>query len=243
MTMTENPPLSLPSHNVSWEDLPPSEAFSDDKLEPAKLTPDTPGKTEVPTGHCEACGELIVRAPGARGRAPKFHPDCRPLKTASSSSGTGSRRNNKAESEADLCIVEFKKLVVKGAMMLAIVDRYDAFCVMAMLPGVCDNLRAVLIRYDGMRREMLALQTGGSIVGLVITVLMGVLPMAAHHKLIPSKHVSEMLVNLPFTLVKLSQQLKDGEAKLTAMMQEQLERQEEMKRNQRASSANAHPTT
>jgi hypothetical protein len=106
--------------------------------------------------------------------------------------------------------------------MLSVVDRFDAFCVMVALPNVCDNLRGVLIRYDGMRKEMLAMQTGGSIFGLILAVVMMLLPMCAHHGFLGRGKTAQLLMEMPFTMLKIAQRLKEGSESLTRMMEEQL---------------------
>lgn len=216
-TVLEETSLSEPSPNGSWDNLAPATPITD--LPTADDKEDIPTKPEP--GMCATCGDPIVREPGARGRMPKYHPDCRPLKSAGGA--TVSRgRANKAEAEADQAIAAFKSMVVKAAIMLSMLDRYDAFCIMVALPQVCENLRGVLVRYESFRKEMLAISSGGSVFGLIVAVLMMVLPMAAHHGLLPSKKVAQVLVNAPFTLHKIQQKLAEGEASLTKLMEEQL---------------------
>lgn len=197
----------------SWADLP-----SDTPQQKEDKLPD--GVKPTP-GICAVCGEPIVREPGARGRMPKYHPDCKP--TRSTSDGTSTRRRSgKAEAEADTCIAAFQQLVTKTAVMLSVVDRFDAFVVMVALPNICDNLRGILVRYDGIRKEFLAAQTGGSIIGLALALLMLCLPIGAHHGLLGRGQVARLLVEMPFTLMKIQQRLKEGSEALTQMMAEQL---------------------
>lgn len=213
-------PPSGPLLNGSWDDLPPAVELP----EPLAEQPDLTGKGVA--GNCLGCGQPIIREPGSRGRLPKYHPDCRPLKSSTAVSGTGVRRSSttaKAEAEADRCIASFQSLVTKSAVMLSVVDKFDAFALMVALPNICENLRGVLIRYDGLRKEMLVMETGGSIIGLAISVGMLMLPIAAHHGLLGKGNAAKMLVNLPFTMMKIAQQLKEGSAALTEMMREQLE--------------------
>lgn len=222
--LAENPTRLSPGLNDSWDSLPDAQPVVD--LPPAPES--KPDRTEaVEPGTCAVCREPIVREPGSRGRMPKYHPDCRPLKSAGSSAAATSRRNSKAEAEADEAIAAFKGLVVKAAMMLAVADKYDAFCIMVSLPQICDNLRGVLIRYDSFRKEFLGIKGGGSIIGLGVSVLMLALPIASHHGLIPSASVAKLLVNMPFTLHKIQQKLAEGEAALTKLMEEQLQASKE----------------
>lgn len=210
---------SSESSELNFDDLPPAEEI---QLPPAMDAKPDVGE-ETPAGICSGCNEVIVRAPGARGRIPKMHPECRPLKVAGgSSSGTARGQATKVR-ESDEAVAAFKSLVTKGAIMLSIVDRFDAFCIMSSLPQIADNLHGVCMRYDGFRKEMLAIKGGGSIFGLIISTLMLALPIAAHHGLIPSKRAAELLVNAPVTLFQINQKLADGTASLAALMKEQMD--------------------
>lgn len=219
--------LSAPSLTGSWaDDLPPAE---DEAVlpEPAPPTPDKIGSVPTTPGTCAACGEIIIREPGTRGRLPKYHPECRPLKSATTNIGGTSSggRTSKAEREADEAIEAFKSVVVKGVIMLSMVEKYDAFVIMVQLPQICENLRGVLLRYEGFRREMLALKGGGSIFALILSVLMLFLPMAAHHGLIRGKMIAEVLMKAPFTMHKIQMKLAEGTESLTRLMEEQLMQQ------------------
>lgn len=105
--------------------------------------------------------------------------------------------------------------------MIATVDRYDAFALMVGLNEITNNLRGVLIRYEKFRKEWLAAQGGGSLVGLVFSVVLTVLPIFAHHGVLGRGPLAVQLVQTPNVLFKIQQQLKDGEANLTKIMQEQ----------------------
>ena len=204
------------SETSSWDSLP--EPTVPD-LPPAEDSPDKPDRPGP--GICITCNEAIIREPGARGRMPKYHPDCRPLTTATSNA-SATRRSNKAEAEASVIVEKFRKAAIKGAVMLAAVDKFDAFCIMVMLPSFCENLHGVLVSHDSWRKTLLQTSAKGSVLGLGIALITGLAPIAAHHKLIPSKQVSEMLISLPSTMHKIQQQLKDGESKLATVMEDQL---------------------
>jgi hypothetical protein len=205
---------------------PLANGFSDfDSLPEA--TPDLPPVVEAKedrtpeTKECPGCGNVITREPGSRGRLPKYHPDCKPTtreRIIGSSTRAANARNTKAAAEADECIATFKAAMVKLAMGVAIVDRYDGFAVMAALPDACNNLRGVLIAHDSWRKDFLAIKSGGSIIGLIISGLMMLIPIIAHHGLVPSKRISELLVNLPITMFRIQQQMAKGEASLTSML-------------------------
>ena len=154
----------------------------------------------------------------------KYHPDCRPTGTSAvtdlfgGNSRASKTRDAKKAAEADECIVWVKRKLVQAAMALAMIDSYDGFCVMSGIPAAMDNLRGVLIAHDSFRKDMLRVNDGGSIVGLVISVVMMVVPIAAHHGLVPSTKIAEMLVNLPIVMHKISKRMKEGEQALTDMM-------------------------
>lgn len=200
-----------------WAQLAPAELPPD--LAPATSRPDAPEP-----GTCATCGDVIIREPGARGRTPKYHPDCRPTSKSlsTSSGGSASGRSTKVDKEAAEALAGFEGMVVKAAMMLSMVDKYDAFVVMVGWQQVKPNLLAVLKKYPGFRKEVLTWKDGGSIAGLVIAILMIILPIAAHHGIIPSSTVAKVLLNAPMTLHKIQQKLAEGTAGLTKLMEEQL---------------------
>jgi hypothetical protein len=105
--------------------------------------------------------------------------------------------------------------------MLAAVDRYDAFALMVGLTEITNNLRGVLIRYEKFRKEWLAAQGGGSLIGLAMSLALTALPIFAHHGMLGQGPLAYQLVQTPNVLFKIQQQLKDGEANLTKIMQEQ----------------------
>lgn len=216
MTTTKipDPTLGTTSPAESWGDLPESEPV---------ILPTAPEQTpdKVPgTGPtCQACGEEIVRRPGSRGRMPKFHPDCRPKGATAS---IRNERVGKAQSEADEIIVTVRGALMKFAIMVAIVDRYDAFVIMVNSKSLADNLRATLIRYPNIRKQLLDAKGTGSLFGLAATFLMTVLPIAAHHGLLPFKTLAPILINAPKSLYAIQQKLEQGEASLIEVMQDQM---------------------
>lgn len=219
MTAENSSPLSELSPNVSWDDLP--DAIAEPELPESQDKPDVVGMVKATAGTCSVCGLEIVRAPGARGRLPKMHEDCRPARMAGTRRVSGTR-HSKAEAEADEAVATIKKIYVKSAIAMSMVDKFDGFCMMANWPAIESNLRGVLVKYEWFRRELLNAKSSGSIVGLIISIFLMLMPMAAHHGLIPSKRISEYLVALPVQLFKLSKQMKDGEERLTEMMEEKL---------------------
>jgi hypothetical protein len=112
----------------------------------------------------------------------------------------------------------YKSAMVKLAMALSIVDKYDGFCVLANLPSASENLKGVLIAHDKLRADFLAMKSGGSIFGFAMSQLMMIVPIVAHHGFIPNERIAELLVNLPLTLFRIQQKMKEGESALTDMM-------------------------
>lgn len=202
---------------VDWDALPDAQTPD---LKPAPEREDATGDGPA----CTVCGEPIIREPGSRGRLPKIHPHCKTSGTtrASSTATRGSSRA-KAEREADQIIAALQQQLTRAAVMLSVVDKFDAFVIMVSLPQLCANLRGVLISYDKIRKDMLAMSSGGSILGLVFTLVMMGAPIAAHHGFFGRGQIAKMLVEMPFTLLRISQQLKEGSEKLAQMMAEQME--------------------
>lgn len=216
-----------------WTDLEDGELVDSpapdiDDIEPEELPADKPPKT---TGEklCPVCGEEIVREPGKKGRLPTYHPECRPSATGKSVSGAprrtaakASKEREQAEYEADVAVEAFASKVRKGALLLSAVNPYDAFAVMAGLPDVCANLRAILIRYHRIRQEFMAIDTGGSILGLIIALAMILLPILAHHGLIPGRVFRQLLQNLPFAMLKMNKLLEQGADRIMEVMEAQM---------------------
>lgn len=218
MTAETVPPSDARLENDSWDALPPSEPV---ELPVARHLP--PDQTEeVPAGICRVCGDPIVREPGARGRMPKTHPDCRTLRVAGNATTV---RSTKKDREAEQAVLGVKKWVVKGAFMLAAIDPYDSFCLMSGWTDVEPQLKAVLVKHDRLRADLLAVGEGGSIIGLALSVVVMAIPMLAHHGIIRFKQdrIQNLLLELPKTLYKLRLRLAEGEASVTKMMAEHME--------------------
>lgn len=89
-------------------------------------------------------------------------------------------------------------------------------------------------------------KSGGSIVGLAMSVAFMVVPILAHHGLIPSRKVAETMVRLPYLLFTLHDRMRQGEEAMTVLMKEQMaamkrenaQREEEARRNR--SGSNGH---
>jgi hypothetical protein len=199
---------------VDWDELPP----------PADLPPENVSQDTTPADGplCPTCGEVIIRDPSWK-RMHKYHDECQPVK---GSPGTGRTRRvstgGKAEKEADRCEEILRGVFVKAALAVSVVDKFDAFCIMVNAPAVCSSFRAVCLRYESFRKEMLRVPEGGSVFGLLASVLFMTLPMAAHHGLIPSKRIAEMMVNTPIMLYGVMNKMQEGEDGLKVMMREHM---------------------
>lgn len=220
--------LSLESHSPNgssvgsdWDALPPG------------LPPDLPQAEENPAPDttpeeapiCPVCGKEIIRDPSWK-RMHKYHDECKGKASGGTSGGAAGTRgaSGKAEREAELIVSKVRGGLTKGAMALFMVDKFDGFCVLVNIPSICANLKAVLIEYEAFRKRCMEVSGGGSAFGLVISFGFMLLPIAAHHGLIPSKRIAEMMVNLPFAMLKLAEQVKESEENLTAYMEREMKR-------------------
>jgi|SRR3954462_178783 vacuolar-type H+-ATPase subunit H len=197
----------------TWEDRPPS----DEHL-------------------CESCNDPIIRDPGAKGRWPKYHPDCRPSKKTASKSATSAR--TKAEREADEILKVFTAGAARSALLVSMIDPYDGMVVMIGTKEIGKNLRGLLIRHDSWRRELLSASESGSVIGLVVAVMLTVLPILAHHKILPNEKLRAILEQTPQALVKLNDRLDKGADELA----EQLSKMHEDRQKERAEKVSQNGT-
>lgn len=219
------PPMELPAGEEPAEDAAPEDA---------------------PV--CPVCSEPIIRDPSWK-RMRKYHPECASKasrrKGSSGSSDNvpgGSGFTRKAEKEADQCEAILQGAFIKLALAVSVFDKFDAFCIMVNTGPVCQSFRGVCLRSERFRKEMLAVKSGGSVVGLIMAVAFMIAPIFAHHGLIPSRKVAETMVRMPYLLFTLHERMKDGEAAMTVLMKQQMEemqrenqRREQERQRQRAS--------
>jgi hypothetical protein len=205
-----------------------------------ELPPDD--STEIlnaPTNTCPTCGEEVVREPGKRGRVPKYHPECRPSARRTSVTGTGRMvRANKKEQEAaeqvELMIEQCRRGIAKMVFILSIADPYCAFVIHVNTPEILDNLRPVLMKFEWLRRQANNASTGAAVLGLILSIFTTILPIAAHHGLVPGKKVALILMNMPIFLHRL--QVRVAEQDPEALTTELLSRVHEERRAQQRSS-------
>ena len=197
------------SPDSSWEsEFPPAELVDTGPLD----------KTEIinpPPNTCPKCSEAIIREPGTRGRLPKYHVECRPSPKSSSESKPRVYRVSKQEQQVaddvERIIEQARKGLAKVVALISLADPYDALVLHVNAADLLDNLRSVVMRYEWARNTATVTSTGGSLFGLVIAVFTTVLPIASHHGLIPSKKVSQILLNVPMFMLRLQQRLAESD--------------------------------
>ncbi len=199
------------------EDLIPQDSFwehSSEAEEAKELPPDETHLINPPAGTCPTCGEPVERKPGARGRAPKYHPECRPSARKSDSTAARVVRVSKAEElmavQIEQVLENLRAQIRKLVFLLSVVDPYDAFVLHLNTDDLIMNARALLMRFEWARKLAFGAATGGSVVGLVISIFSILLPIAAHHNLVPVKKIASFLINLPMTMYRLQQLGVDG---------------------------------
>ncbi len=190
------------------------------EMPPADLVETPPDKVELinpPVNTCPECGEEVTRVPGSRGRLPKYHPECRPSGRKSSSvTGTGRVvRVGKAEQiaaeQTEMVLERVRRALTKGVILLSLVEPYDAFVIRVNTPEIIDNLRPLLMRFEKLRAFAIGADTGGSAFGLILALLTTALPIAAHHGLIPSKKVAQIMLQIPAMMMRLQERLAEGD--------------------------------
>lgn len=219
-TVLETKETDSASQDSFWD----NETFSDPELIPGEdLPPDETVLINPPEKVCPGCGEEVVRVPGTKGRLPKYHPDCKPVKDSSISAGgprpvrVAAKQKLIAEQVEDsLAQIEMK--VNRAIVLLAIADPYDALVLRVNLPELLANLRPVLMQYAWARNAAMNTASGVSLVGLIITFLTIALPIMAHHKLIPSRKVAQILINVPLFMHRMQQEMVDEGGDLTTSL-------------------------
>jgi hypothetical protein len=238
--MTQATSEDLASQNSSWAESLADPIADTAGLETGETPPDTTTEVNPPAGFCERCGEGIYREPGARGRTPKYHPECRAVPKGSSGPRTirVSRADALVAAEAEQAAEAFDRIYTRIAGMVSLVDAYDAYVMMVNRPDLRANLYALATRYEWLRKELLAIETGGSIFGLIVSVLSIFIPIAAHHGLFGRNKVSTIMINAPFMLEKLNDRMSDGEAMTKMLRAEVMEKarklQEQAQRQRQA---------
>lgn len=222
--------------DANWDAIaPPLELPAGEELPPDNTPEDAP--------LCPVCEKPIIRDPTWK-RMRKYHPECNPYVAGNKSrEGTagggsagagrtkgGSGFSRKAEQEADECEKILQSAFVKLALGVSVFDKYDAFCIMVNTGPVCQSFRGVVLRNERFRKEMLMVKSGGSVVGLVVSCLIMVMPIIAHHGLIPSRNIAETMVRMPYLLFTLHQRMKEGEEAMTVLIKEQMAAMQEENR-------------
>lgn len=228
---------SEPSHSESSELDDLFGSMPDPELiETQDSLPTAPAeeKEKVASGVCKGCGEPIERKVGARGRLPSYHPHCRPTKGVSTGRGT---KAVTIQNEAEAAVEIIRNQLMKGAFLLSMVDPYDGFVVAASIPDLCSQLYSIFVRYEKVRQEALAMAAGGSWLGLVFTLAMIMLPIMAHHNLIPGKFVREFLVHFPRVMFRVKERMEEGPQELAKHIETQMMAKMQAEANKRGRSA------
>lgn len=238
-----------PLEDSFWEDsnLPPAELAADE------IPHDETHLINPPEKVCGGCGEEIVRVPGSRGRLPKFHEQCKPVKGSRNASGPRPVRVSAKEKlvaeQVEEALAQIEQKVNRAIILLAVVEPYDALVLKVNLPELLANLRPALMQFAWARNAATNTAAGASLIGLIITVLTILLPIAAHHKLIPSKKVAQILINVPLFMHRMQQEMMNNDENLTESLigrvhEKAAEEKAQRLRQQQAyeESVNASPT-
>lgn len=195
-----------PSQDFSWESSDFADAVEETSTDATEII-------NPPANGCPVCGEEVVRAPGARGRAPKYHPECRPRGKRNSNSAQTIRvakRDQEAAEQVEQIIERCRRGLAKAVLLVSLADPYDALVIQVNTPALLDNLRVALNRWPWLREQSANANAGASILGLLLVVGTTLLPILAHHGLIPSKKFAPLLVQIPVLLKKIQDQMEFG---------------------------------
>lgn len=167
-----------------------------------------------PANTCPGCGEEVVKIPGQRGRTPKYHPDCKPAKGSRSAGPRVVRVTSQeriAAEQVEYAVERVRSGLAKAVALLSIVDPYDAFVLHVNSSEIVDNMRPVLMRFPWLREQAGNASAGASLLSLGITLFTTVLPILAHHKLIPVKKFVPLLIQMPFFMKRMQDRMADQE--------------------------------
>lgn len=207
------------------EDLPEPEGLGEDTTpeEPSRelVTVDSPQETIKEGPICPVCDEVIIRAPGARGRAPKYHPHCRPSKQTSAGRGA---KAVEVDNSVGYLVDQIRKKMMIGAMLLATISPYDGFCIAIAIPDLCTQISTILEGSPKLRESLKKGSTLNAWLMFGITLVTVLLPIMANHKMIPGKWVRNVLINLPRVLHQLHKKMEEGPEKMADEMFNQLEK-------------------
>lgn len=204
---------------ISWE-----AAANNAVITPDDESRDTPPGDGAPV--CPTCNEIIVLEPGHKGRKPKYHPGHRPsdLKAPGATiRGPRKGTRNKAEKEADEIAERLRKNLVLGATFLAMVEPFDAAAVLAGARPLSGSVSDVLTSSERLRGFFVTSKGSAGWAGLAMWTLAIVLPILAHHGLIPGEvkrkgqppiKIADILERLPRMLASLEKKLETAEADL-----------------------------
>jgi hypothetical protein len=212
---------------------------ADDGIElppPVDLPPDITTIIKPLPGTCDVCGDVIERKPGSRGRLPKTHPECRSQKRASASTTIRKHKLSNTEDEARVIVERLRRSATKGILILGAAQPFDAFCLMAGLPDICDALEECLVESPWLRKRLMGAQGGGAWVSLVVAMMLVAIPiMANHNVIIKSERIKDFFRSAPVFMMQIRTQVEQGELNLAQYMREQMQEAELRKAAETAS--------
>lgn len=204
------PEIDLTAGADDWANLQ-LEAGPQAGEEPPEPTDSTPNSK---TAYCEECSNVIPWK--GRGRKPRFCAEHkRPLGETRTSSGskTAARGSSKAEKEAKELADAYLRMLQQGSIYLSLVEPYDGMAIFASSQQNAQLFQAMLAQQDRLRASMLAAR-GGSATGafIVSTVATIILPILAHHKVIPTTvklngrdvPIGQLIESIPENMQKLN---------------------------------------
>jgi hypothetical protein len=240
----------LTSQASFWDD-----ADLPDAVEEASLPSDATVIINPPENVCRFCGEEVVREPGARGRTPKTHKECREAaKGAASTRASGPRpvrvsaKERLVAEQIEEAIDHARGQLMKATALLALADPYDALVLLVNTEDLLKYYRVLLYRFPRLRDTASDVEAVTSIFELVITILSIALPIAAHHKLIPSQKLSQIFLAVPMFMLRMQERMAEqnpgamAEELLVRVAEESRKATEARMRAQSAQTESVHAT-
>jgi hypothetical protein len=123
-----------------------------------------------------------------------------------------------------------QRQLAKGVMLLSLADPFDALVLQVNIPDLLEHMRVVLWKFPRLRETSNDVTVVSSIIGLVITVLSIGLPIAAHHKLIPSAKLSQIFMAIPMFMMRMQERMDNGGTLTDELLQRVVEEEEKKRR-------------
>lgn len=211
---------SDPLDPTGWEASTENAAFSD---EPSSSDTAPAGELK-----CENCGRHFSHE--GRGRKPKKCLECREAKGSRTTGITRPRKGarTKAEREADEIAAKFRQSLAMLALFVSMADPVDGKAILAGSDGLAKATGTILEKNDKVRILLSSSSTGGGYVALFGYLLIILVPILAHHGLIPGEItrdgkkvlIGEMFEQIPDMLLGLQKKMATAEKDLAARIVE-----------------------